>query len=255
MANPPQALTGATLRTLLLAMRALFSCFLLTVGLGYLAAVTLIFLGDVDPHRKMGMGLVADIAVKYYGNRANTRLESALRGPMATVVGAQERAKVIAWLRGGASREGFEAVKPIFLQTCATCHSAKSGLPVPPLTTFEEVKKFAKVDTEYTLVQLARVSHIHLFGISIIFLLTGAIFAMSEISWKWRLPIITVPFFAIWADIGSWWITKFEPVFAWVVMIGGAFMGLALAAQILISLWEMWLAPERPRAAQAVRWS
>ncbi len=82
-----------------------------------------------------------------------------------------------------------------------------------------------------------------------IFLLTSAIFAMSEISWRWRLPIIVVPFFAIWADIGSWWITKFQPVFAWVVMIGGALMGLALAAQIFISLWEMWLAPERPRAA------
>jgi hypothetical protein len=30
-------------------------------------------------------------------------------------------------------------------------------------------------------------------------------------------------------------------LFAWVVVIGGALMGLALAAQILIAIWEMWL--------------
>ncbi len=135
MGQPSQPLTRATLRTLSLAMRALFTCFLVTVGLGYLAAVYLIFLVDVDPHRKMEMGLVLGVGARYYGDRANTRLESALRGSMASVVGAQEGSQVIAWLRGGASQEGFEAVKPIFEQTCASCHSAKSGLPVPSLTT------------------------------------------------------------------------------------------------------------------------
>ena len=143
MARPPQPLTGATLRTLSFAMRALFSCFLVTVGLGYIAAIYLIFLVDVDPHRKMEMGLVPGVAARYYGDRANTRLESALRGAMASVVGAHDRAQVIAWLR-----------------SCAACHSAKSGLPVPPLTTFEEVKKFAQTDTGYSLLELARVSHV-----------------------------------------------------------------------------------------------
>ena len=31
------------------------------------------------------------------------------------------------------------------------------------------------------------------------------------------------------------------PAFAYVVLIGGVGMGLALAAQIFISLWEMWI--------------
>ncbi|MBI4714587.1 MAG: hypothetical protein HY760_01335 [Nitrospirae bacterium] len=42
-------------------------------------------------------------------------------------------------------------------------------------------------------------------------------------------------------DIGSWWFTKWEPVFAYTVIIGGILMGFSLAAQILIPLWEMWL--------------
>jgi hypothetical protein len=45
-------------------------------------------------------------------------------------------------------------------------------------------------------------------------------------------------------DIGSWWATKYyDPLFAYIVIIGGAFMGLALACQILISLWDMWIGP------------
>jgi hypothetical protein len=45
-------------------------------------------------------------------------------------------------------------------------------------------------------------------------------------------------------DIGSWWVTKYySPVFAYVVLLGGAFMGLSLACQILLSLWEMWIEP------------
>lgn len=240
--NHDTKLEGVTLRSLPLAMRTLFSCFLLTIGLGFLAAIYYLFLQDVDPHRRMGMSLVPSVAAKYYGERSGTRLESALRGSMSSRISDADRAKVIGWLRAGATQEGFAGVRPIFESACRACHSAKSGLPIPPLTTFEEVKAFAQVDMGTSLLALARVSHVHLFGISIIFLLTGAIFAMSEISWQWRLPIIAIPYLAIWTDIGSWWITKYEPVFAYVVVGGGALLGLALGVQIFFSLWEMWFA-------------
>lgn len=237
---------GVTLRTLHPPLRVLLTCFLLTMGLGYLAAIYYLFLSQVDPHRKMGMSLVLGTAAKYYGDRGNSRLESALRGTMAARVSAAERGEIVAWVRGGAARAGFDKVKPVFDRSCVACHSARSGLPVAPLTSFEEVKKLAQVDTGPTLAELARVSHVHLFGISFIFLLTGGIFALSEMGWKWRAFILALPFLTIWADIGAWWVTRYEPVFAWVVVIGGALMGLALAAQIFIPLWEMWLARRTP---------
>lgn len=239
------SLVSLTLRTLPIALRTLFSCFLLTMGLGFLAAIYYLFLQDVDPHRRMGMSLVPSIEAKYYGERSGTRLEAALRGSMSSRIGAADLEKVIGWLRAGATQAGFDGVALIFERNCAACHSAQSGLPIPPLTSFEEVKALAQVDTGPSLLSLARVSHVHLFGISIIFLLTGAIFAMSEISWKWRLIVIAIPYLAIWADIGSWWITKVEPLFAWVVVGGGTLMGLALGVQIFFSLWEMWLARGR----------
>lgn len=245
MNDDAQSLTGVTLRTLPIVLRTLCSCFLLTMGLGFLAAIYYLFLQDVDPHRRMGMSLVPAIEAKYYGERSGTRLEAALRGSMSGRISVADRAKVIEWLRDGATREGFADVKSIFDSACIACHSAKSGLPIPPLTSFAEVKALAQVDTGPSLLALARVSHVHLFGISIIFLLTGMIFAMSELSWKWRLIVIAIPYLAIWADIGSWWLTKYEPVFAYVVVGGGTLMGSALGVQIFFSLWEMWFARGR----------
>ena len=238
--------TGATLRTLSASMRALFTCFLITTGIGYIAALLYLFLVDIDPHRKMGMSAAEGITMKYHGQTGNTRLESALRGSMSDKVTPGEKQKIIQWVGGGASIGDFDMVKSIFEKNCIVCHNATSGLPVPPLTSFEEVRKLVEVDTGSSISQLARVSHVHLFGISIIFLLTGGIFALSEISGKLRLTIIALPYLAIWADIGSWWLTKYQPVFAYVVIIGGGVMGAALGAQICISLWEMWFKRAKP---------
>jgi hypothetical protein len=230
-----------TLKTLPASLRLLFSVFLLTIGAGYLAALFYLFLVDVDPHKRMGMGLVEGITMKYHGVRGNTRLESALRGIMANKINLFETEEVLHWINAGASTEEYqEKVKPLLDKNCVICHNAKSNPTLPMLTTFEEVREVARVDTGPGLDQLARVSHVHLFGISIIFLLTGMIFSLSEITSTLKLPIIVMSYVAIWMDIGSWWITKYQPFFAYTVIIGGGFMGLALAAQILISLWEMW---------------
>lgn len=53
-----------TLRTLSPPLRVLFTCFLLTMGLGYLAAGYLLFLGTIDPHQKMGMAVVTERAAR-----------------------------------------------------------------------------------------------------------------------------------------------------------------------------------------------
>lgn len=231
----------ASLAELPVSMRALLTCFLATIGLGYLAAVYYLFSVDVDPHLKMGMSMVSGIEMKYHGERGNTRLEAALRGVMAGRIGPEHRAMIIGWLRSGAPEQDWAQVKPMLDQSCVACHRVGSGLPIPPLTSYEDVRKVARVDTGPSLADLARVSHIHLFGISLIFMLTGAVFALSRLPTGWKTLFIVLPFVSIWADIGSWWITKYQPVFAYIVLSGGGLMGASLAVQILIPLWEMWL--------------
>jgi hypothetical protein len=48
------------------------------------------------------------------------------------------------------------------------------------------------------------------------------------------------PFIAIILDIGSWYLTKVYPPFAWIVMGSGALMGVAFAIQWVISMYQMW---------------
>lgn len=244
-----------SLSQLPLAFRVLFSSFLLLMGIGYLMALFLLFLVDVDPHQQMGMGLIVGIDMKYHGTHGipggGTRLEAALRGVMADKIGPDDRDRVLGWLRNGAQEAEYGTVKPIIEKNCVGCHSPNSGLQIPPLVSFQDIQKVTKVDSGASLVQLARVSHIHLFGISIIFLLTGAIFSLSETPVWFRVSLVVIPYLAILADIGSWWLTKFDPLFGSVVVIGGAFVGLALAGQILISLWEMWLPILRAHPAPA----
>jgi hypothetical protein len=232
-----------SLRDLPVTLRVLFSSFLIVIGIGYLSALSYLFLVDVEPHQQEGQGLAEGISAKYHGS-TGTRLEAALTGTMADKLTAEERDQVFQWIRADATADGYAKIEPILAQKCATCHSAQSGLPIPPLTTFEDVQKVTGADTGLSLLQLTRVSHIHLFGISIIFMLTGAIFSLSVTPIWFRVAVLVVPYLAIIMDIGSWWATKYyNPVFAYIVLIGGALMGLAMACQIFVSLWDMWIAP------------
>ncbi len=234
-----------SLRSLPIAFRALFSSFLILIGVGYLMALAYMYLVVIEPHQQMGEGLAAGISDEYHGlPKGKTLLESALMGPMADKLGAADRSRILQWIQAGATVDGYPQVEPIFAQNCIGCHMANAH-SIPPLANFADVQKVAAADTGTSLTDLAEVSHIHLFGISIIFLLTGAVFALSTTPVWVRVFFVVVPYLTILMDIGSWWFTKYlDPAFfAYVVLGGGAGMGLALAAQILISLWDMWIEP------------
>jgi hypothetical protein len=165
-------------------------------------------------------------------------------GPMADKISVADRTRLLTWVHDGAKAQTYPQVKPIFAANCISCHMAEAQ-SIPPLASFEAVQKVAKADTGTSITDLAKVSHIHLFGISIIFLLTGAVFALSETPVWLRVSLVVVPYLTIVLDIGSWWLTKYlDPAFfAYVVIVGGVCMGLALGAQVLIALWEMWVVP------------
>ena len=232
------------LRTLSLPFKVLATFFLLAMGISYLFALTYLYLIDVEPHTKHGMGLVPSVIIKYYGQRDASRLEAALRGPMGEYATDTQKKQLVQWIRQGASEAEFVKVQPILKQTCGECHSASGGMPAPSLMSYAEVAPYAAVDMGESIKALVRVSHIHLFGMSFIFMLTSLIFAFSETSAMFRAVLIAIPFLAIWLDIGSWWFTKYQPVFAYAVIGGGILMGVSFALQVGISLYEMWFRRE-----------
>ena len=114
--------------------------FLIIIGIGYLTALSYLFLVDVEPHQKMGEGVVEGISTKYHGSLKGTRLEAALMGSMADKLSSGERDQVLQWIHAGATAEGYPKIEPVLIKNCGACHGAQSGLPILPLTSYEDVK-------------------------------------------------------------------------------------------------------------------
>lgn len=223
-----------------LVQKVVYTGALLTLGMGYAFAMIYVVANhanrDGDP-----MLSVNDIVIAYSGTNAGTKLESALKGPMSSMLSADENMKIVGWLREGASEEKYNsAMKPIFDKRCIVCHNNRNP-HIPPLEDYKGVMHVAEKDTGMNIFTLVRVSHIHLFGLTFIFFIVSSIFSHAYLRREWmKVAIVVVPFFAIAADILSWYITKVFQPFAWVVIISGAMMGASFALQFFISVYQMW---------------
>ncbi|MEI6070138.1 MAG: elongation factor-1 alpha, partial [Methylococcaceae bacterium] len=146
---------------------------------------------------------------------------------------------LIKWVRDETPVAQWNTVGPLLEKHCAKCHDAESGLP--EVSKLEVAKSLAETDHGTSIASLTRVSHIHLFGISFIFLFVGAIFGLAEFNQFWKLILISTPFAFLVLDVASWWLTKFWPSCAWLTMIGG--LGYSLAAMVMFatSFAQMWL--------------
>ncbi len=219
--------------------RLLQTLFIILLGIGYLFAMVLIFASVAPLDGRPGLS-AEDIVIKYSGTHNKSRLEAALDNGMRAYRSQQERDAIVSWVKAGAPEEAFRStVLPILDRRCAHCHAPGSGLP--ELLEYEKAAVLAQVDTGEPFATLARVSHIHLFGTSIVFYLLGRIFIMTEIPPWLKRTVVAVPFAAIAMDIGSWWFTRYAAgFFAYTVIIGGALMGLSFAFQSFVSLYQMW---------------
>jgi hypothetical protein len=226
--------------------RLLYTAFLLLVGIAYLTALAYLYLSHQGHDGKPGLS-IEDIVDNYYGNRSGTRLEAAIRGSMASYIRAEDRHRVVGWLRSGVPEQDYATrIRPILAKTCLPCHSPASGLKVPDLSTYAGVRAVAEVDTGISLLSLVRLSHIHLFGIGLVLLAVGIVFRLVALPESLKAALVVVPFVSVFADIFAWFLTKWDPIYAYTVVTAGAILGLALAAQILICLYQIWfLKPSR----------
>lgn len=234
--------------TLTLSEKLLYTSFLLLVGLGYLMATAYLYVTHEMNDGKPGLS-IADVANSYYGNRSGTRVEAAVRGPMAGFISDEDRGVMVAWLKSGAEQPGYDAeIKPILTKTCLNCHVASSGMNLPDFSTYEGFHKYAQVDTGMSMTSLLKLSHIHLFGISMLLFVLGYIFIQSEINVTFKRFLVVSPMIAVFVDVLSWFLTKWDSQYALVVVIAGAMLGFSMAAQILISLYQIWFLkrPDNP---------
>ncbi|HEY8035632.1 MAG TPA: hypothetical protein VIF37_08590 [Methylobacter sp.] len=222
-------------------IKVLFTGYLCTVGVGYLFALIQILFTHGMADGKFGLS-VDDIVYSYYGNRSGTVLEQKLNGSMKDKAPEQERFKIMEWVRDGALIEDYkdDGIDKIIESRCVMCHN-ESASGIPDFTKFEQLKLLTAQDTGATFSSLIRVSHIHLFGISFIFMFVGLIFSFAETTTtQYKCIAIGMPYVFLIADILSWWLTKIHPMFAWLVIIAGMGMAVSFAFMWVTSILEMW---------------
>ena len=108
--------------------RVLYTMTLLVLGLGYLFA--LIYLFHTYAGRAGGNPMMLsynDILTAYTGSGKGSRLESALRGPMSTMLPRDEANTLITWVHDGGDRAKYDTdIKPVLDQRCMSCHDGSN---------------------------------------------------------------------------------------------------------------------------------
>jgi len=234
-----------------LSLRVLYTMVLLVFGAGYLFAMIHVWESnagkDGDP-----MMSEKDLMITYGGNPSGTKLETALRGPMQDMLPAEKRKAIFDWLHAGARQEAFESrIDPVIQEHCVGCHTPDANPHLTDLHSYQGVAKVAAKDEGMTIPTLVRVSHIHLFAIAFIFYIVGQIYSHAWVRPVWlKCAVIAAPFAVVITDVGSWYLTKLWPSFAWVIIGSGAVMGLAFATMWLTSMYQLWFYKLPPGLAQ-----
>lgn len=225
-----------------MSVRVLFTSVLLVFGLGYCMAMIQVWESHAGKDGKP-MLTADDLIIAYSGNPNGTKLETALRGPMADMLPAEKREKIFQWLHNGAKEEEIDStITPILQEHCVACHNPDANPHLPNLTVKEGLLQVAAKDEGMTIPTLVRVSHIHLFSITFIFFITGYIYTHAYVRPLWlKCVVIATPFLSLIVDVAAWYLTKVWTGFAWAVIIGGALYGISFTIMWFTSMWQMWL--------------
>ena len=153
-------------------------------------------------------------------------------------------------------------VKSIIDTRCVRCHRESgadkdaAGATSYPLDTYEGIAKFlevkeapavgswVKVQEPMSLTRLTQSTHAHLLSFAMLFSLTGLAFAFTSYRTSIRCAIAPLALIAIVTDVAFWWLARLSDnygmYFAMAVVGTGGVAGMALGAQIVLSLWNMY---------------
>lgn len=218
---------------------------------------------------KPGLSL-DDITIQFHGSDA-PKLKQQVLGPMKKfftesqdidALKPDELADIdtiVAWVEKGAPREEFQSddkelnkktISHILnMRGCIDCHAKdatmKGNKHDSPLETYDEVYKFAQKNPKPVPIDKGRLlslSHIHLLGMGMMFMLLGIVVACTRWPVWIRAFLIVGGHFSILLDIFGWWgVREFGAPASPVVMASGALMGLTFVASVAGSFYDLWI--------------
>lgn len=160
------------------------------------------------------------------------------------------------------SDAGAIRVKSILEQRCTRCHKPDgddSKAASYPLVNYADFEKYlavpatvqvgpgggwVRVVEPMELDKLTQSTHAHLLSFAVLFSLTGLVFAFTSYPTVVRCVVGPWVLIAIVTDVTFWWLARMSEqygvYFAMGVIGTGGAAGMGLAAQILLSLWNMY---------------
>jgi len=134
---------------------------------------------------------------------------------------------------------------------CAGCHGGGGEADKYPLENYEMIVKYNRAPTSgaISLEKLALITHTHMMAFAVLFGATGLLFAFT------RFPSFIRAIFGPWVlffqvvDIGLWWMARLDPIFAKMIPVSGALVGLGLGIQLLGGLYDLF--GPRPKTPSA----
>lgn len=229
------------------AARLVVSCFAVLTLIGYSIALLNMYLTYAGADGKPGL-TPEDVTRRLHGDRSNTKLEAAIAsGGMGQYLKTPaEKEQIFAWIHGGATRESFASVEPIFTRNCVGCHNSHGAASFRPLTSFEQVSAVAQVDRGESLATFARVAHTHLQSLALIYFGLGILFAFCGLNEKAKAAVVVTPFWALALDFGARGLASRWPEMVYPMMAAGGIAGAATVAMVAGILWEVWLSKRSP---------
>ena len=228
--------------------KLLHTGFIFLVCIGLLAAEAYLYVTHTGLDGKSGVTL-KDVQISYYGDRSSSKLQTVLP-TMFTNAGIpkaqwpQLKQTIGHWVAGGQTKAEYETqIKPIIAQHCLMCHSVAMSkqLHNPPLATYEDVKSVAKVNTGMSYSSMFMGGMVHLTMLGVIFWIAGWLFLQTRVNDQIKAISVLTPFLAMLLDYSGWFLTKQNPNFAWMVLVGGALSCPIAMLEMGVSLLDMWI--------------
>jgi hypothetical protein len=187
-----------------------------------------------------------------------------------------ERLAVLEWVSKGADKDAYEAdsfcasdtlaklpideekfvgdpapdggrtikIKTLLDKRCASCHApeASSKAHKYPLDNYDGIAKYLKVNESQAISKEALIqsTHVHLLSFSVLYGLTGLIFAFTSFPGVLKAVIAPLPLVAQMVDIACWWLTRLDPRYADGIIICGGVVAAGLMLHIGLSLVNMY---------------
>ena len=236
-----------SLHNLNLPEKLLHTGFIFLVCIGLLAAEAYLYVTHTGLDGKSGVTL-KDIQISYYGDRSSTTLQTVLPTMMANagIPEAQRPAfkkTIDDWIVGGETKAQYDTTVQPLLKSCLLCHSVAMSkqLHNPPLVTYEDVKNVAKINTGMSYSSMFMGGMVHLTMLGVIFWIAGWLFLQTRVNDQIKAISVVTPFLAMLLDFSGWFLTKQNPDFAWMVLIGGALSCPIAMLEMGVALLDMWI--------------